>query len=313
MSEWYYTNEIREQQGPVEGDELIRLNDEGKINAESLVWKKGFEDWVSFSTVAAPLFGTDEDGIPMEIGVCAYSKRIYLVSEMVAYGEALIGVEHKDGFVQQLMETGETGLADATEVPTSFVGFWWRVLSSLLDYLIKMVPSSLCMVPYYAVAFTSGSSLDSDDASTGQIAALVIAYAVGLLGMLAISIFYETWMVAKYQGTLGKIVIGAKVVNPDGSRLTYGRAFIRWLAKKPLNYVIVWIPSTIGFALIMGLGVGAAANADRPGMAVASVFGGMLLYCMLLVLFSGVYWMAAFDAEKRTLHDRVAKTRVMKR
>ena len=321
MSNWFYTDALATQQGPVDDTTLLILNDSGGVAARSLVWREGMESWVPFSTVAGKLIEAENEGEPVEIGVCAHSGRVYRVGEMLPYGEALIGPEQKEPFLQIMMEGATVEIADATHRGADYVGFWWRALSSLLDYMIKMIPAMICMVPYYVVTFTSGVSAgagvgggDDFQSLTGFTAMMMIAYGFGLLGVLAVSIFYDTWMVGKYQATAGKMIIGAKVVNPDGSRLTYKRAFIRWLAKKPFNYLIVWIPSAIGLGLVVAV-IGAAStnSGDNAAGFVFAMITGLFIYFALLALCSGVYWMAAFDPEKRALHDRIASTRVVKK
>ena len=287
MAAWFYTDANATQLGPVDDPTLLQLNADGVITARSLVWRDGMETWRSFREVAPDLFrvrtpeasdkgdnvvgnpddqGNPIEGDPVEVGVCAHSGRVYPLRELLPYGEALVGPEHKEDFVRRLMEGAIVGIADATHRSAEYVGFWWRTLSSLLDYMIKMIPSGIFMIPYYAAAVAAGSDTSGGDEAieglTGWTALMLVAYGVGLLGVLAFSIFYETWMTGRFQGTLGKIIIGAKVVNPDGTKLTYKRAFIRWLAKKPLNYLIVWIPSTLGFALVIA--VTAAVYAPTP-------------------------------------------------
>tara|TARA_R110002096_G_scaffold23303_9_gene74256 strand:+ start:1051 stop:1998 length:948 start_codon:yes stop_codon:yes gene_type:complete len=315
MAKWFYTDSVAVQQGPVDEETLLELNREGDLTAKSLVWQDGMEEWAPFGAVVASLFGTSEDGISREVGVCAYSGRVYPIEDLIPYGEALVGLEHKESFVQRMMEHATVDIADATVTHLEYVGFWWRCLSSLLDYLIKMIPSWICMIPYYAVVFGAGSELEavSGDIGAGFTIAMGIAYGIGVIGITGVSIFYDTWMVGKYQATLGKIVLGAKVVNPDGSKLTYKRAFVRWLAKKPLNGVLVWGPSTIGFALVIGVVVGASENSEKSATIVMAMMTGLFVYVGLIALCSGVYWMAAFDPEKRALHDRVAATRVVKK
>jgi uncharacterized RDD family membrane protein YckC len=321
MPNWFYTDALATQQGPVDDSTLLDLNRGGGVAARSLVWREGMEAWVPFSTVAGKLLEAENGGDSIEIGVCAHSGRVYPVGEMLPYGEALIGPEQKEPFLQIMMEGATVEIADATHRGADYVGFWWRTLSSLLDYMIKMIPSMICMVPYYVVTFTSGVTAgagvgggDDFQSLTGFTAMMMVAYGVGLLGVLAVSIFYDTWMVGKYQATAGKMIIGAKVVNPDGSRLTYKRAFIRWLAKKPLNYLIVWIPSAIGFGLVVAVIAGASNNSgDNAAGFVFAMITGLFIYFALLALCSGVYWMAAFDPEKRAFHDRIASTRVVKK
>lgn len=317
MASWFYTDREAIQQGPIDDSTLLDLNRNGDINAKSLVWQEGLPEWTSFRAVAGNLYRDSESDVPVEIGVCAHSGQIYPVSEMIPYGEALIGPEHKEVFVQTLMETGAVRVEDATAKKFDYVGFWWRVLASVLDYMIKMIPSWICMIPYYVAAFSGGLSMTGDNAEdifAGWSVVMMICYGLGVLAILAVSIFYETWMVGKYQGTLGKLIIGAKVVNPDGSRLTYKRAFFRWLVKKPLNYLILFLPSTLGFAAVVG---GLAAldlgGDDESSAFVLAMLTGIFVYAALLGLCAGIYWMAAFDSEKRTFHDRLLGTRVVRK
>ncbi len=313
MAKWFYTDSSATQQGPVSEEGLLRLNRDREIVASSLVWKDGFDEWVPFGTVAASVFGSNEEGEPIRIGVCAYSGQVFTVAELIPYGSALVGLEFKDEFVQQMMEQGTVDIEDATDNHLSFVGFWWRTLSSSLDYLVKIIPSYLFMIPYYVAAAAVGTSLESGGMDLEESIGMIITAGVGGLANLAFSVFYETWMVGKYQATLGKMIIGAKVVSPDGSRITYKKAFLRWLAKKPLNNAIVWAPSSIGFAVVVAAVGAASSQSDAGAMMVMSVLVGIFVFAGLLVLCSGIYWMAAFDAQKRALHDRVAGTRVVKK
>ena len=55
--------------------------------------------------------------------------------------------------------------------------------------------------------------------------------------------------------------------------------------------------------------VGAASSqSDGAATVLMSVMVGMVVFAGLIVLCSGVYWMAAFDKEKRALHDRISGT-----
>ncbi len=314
MEEWFYTDAAYTQQGPVECHTLLDLNKDGTINAASLVWNEKMSDWQAFSTVAAPLFGESEDGIPIEIGVCAYSNRVYPGSEMMPYGDALIGIEHKDAFVQRLMESGETGVIDATTSNLLYIGFWWRVLASVLDFLILIVPFYLCIAPFYVLAVSNETQSKGSPTSFEEFPAMMLlALFLGALGFLGLVIFYETWMVGKYGGTVGKLAINAKVVNPDGSKLTYFRAFVRWLAKFPLNQIIIFVPSTIAMFVSIFIGVEVMINNNNDALGIGMILIGYLAYFLVALLFSGVFWMCAFDMEKRTLHDRVSSTRVVRK
>ena len=128
MSEWFYTDSSATRQGPLNERGLSELNRDRTINASTLVWREGLEEWVPFAKVAGSVFGKNEEGEPMETGVCAYSGRVFPLGETIPYGEALVGLEFKDEFVQQMMESGTVDIADATGNPLDYVGFWWRTL-----------------------------------------------------------------------------------------------------------------------------------------------------------------------------------------
>ncbi|MDB6024959.1 MAG: hypothetical protein JWM68_1182 [Verrucomicrobiales bacterium] len=49
---------------------------------------------------------------------------------------------------------------------------------------------------------------------------------------LPLNIFYETFMNGRWGATLGKIVIGARIVRLDGSPIGYQLAFLRWLGER---------------------------------------------------------------------------------
>jgi uncharacterized RDD family membrane protein YckC len=48
---------------------------------------------------------------------------------------------------------------------------------------------------------------------------------------ISVAIFYESVMVWKFGGTLGKLALKIKVVTSDGQPLTYGRSLGRYFAK----------------------------------------------------------------------------------
>ncbi len=332
MSAWYYLDASGIQQGPVDDATLTDLGKIGRVLAKTLVWTDGTEQWTPYQSVAGRLFAAQSnlassDGVilPVPIGVCAFSGIVQPLEEMLPYGDATVAPEFKDRFVQWVMEEGKTHIRDAAGSNFTYVGFWWRVLGALLDYMVKMIPSSLCMIPYYIASFVEGVSQathPSEGAPPETVSTMgdmsiftILAYGLGMLANLGISIGYDTWMVGRYQATLGKMAIGAKVVAPDGSRISYGRAFYRWFIKKPVNWFLVWIPPTLGITLTMGgiIPLLSRSGDDQTPLFVAAFAGSMILFCVLVLLGLGVYWMAAFDSEKRALHDRIVATRVIRK
>ena len=81
---------------------------------------------------------------------------------------------------------------------------------------------------------------------------------------LGIQVAYNTIMIGNSGATVGKMAVGIKVVTADGGKVSYLRAFARYMAE---------VLSTLTF--LVG------------------------------------YIIAAFDSEKRSLHDHICSTRVI--
>ena len=92
---------------------------------------------------------------------------------------------------------------------------------------------------------------------------------------------YFAGMVARYGGTLGKLALRLRVVNANGQLITWKKAISRHFA--------VYL-SLLGFVVVLP--------------------DDLMLYLLPCLL--GLV-MAAFDSQKRALHDRLCGTRVIRR
>ncbi len=317
--EWYYSQDSK-QKGPVSAADLIVLQKSDTLSGGSLVWREGMADWKEFREVADEIF-TAAGEAATETAVCAHSGKVLAKNEMVPYGDAWVAPEYKEAFVQRMMEGERLELNEDGVYALQYVGFWWRVLAAVIDYFVKIIPVMLCQIPYYIALFANEAErkgVDGEPPNPMDIwtASVIIAYAVALGGQLAISIFYETWMIGKYQATVGKMAIGVVVVDPDGRRITYGRSFGRWAAKKLLNGTIAGMVVMVPIVLFAVFGAGSMVGGEGTPNA-EGIIGMMgLMFGAMLVLYPLAlfpYWMCGRDAEKRTLHDRVCATRVVKK
>jgi len=80
---------------------------------------------------------------------------------------------------------------------------------------------------YVVVSFLMGVFV----AIAGSRAVVLLLPLLMLFIVVPAAIFYGTFMVGKYGGTLGKLAMKIKVVNADGSPASYGRAFGRYFAR----------------------------------------------------------------------------------
>lgn len=281
---WYYAIG-QEQKGPVEEGELQNLKSAGKLNGDTLVWREGMADWKPLKEVfggAAGLSSSESRGAAAasatavamstsrvagaaaaeaaaggeKMARCAHSGAMLPLSKMIKYGDSWVGVEHKDAFVQRLQEGGE---ADGMKM--KYAGFWIRVAAKFIDGIIVSI---VTLPPYVAANLKLSSMQMQAEPDPAEIQKWILIVILIWLLMVAVQVAYSTWMVGKFQATLGKMALGLKVVNADGSRVSYRKAFARFFAE--------WLS---GMTICIG------------------------------------YIIAAFDDEKRTLHDHVCTTRVI--
>ena len=96
-------------------------------------------------------------------------------------------------------------------------GFWIRVAAFLLDAVLLRIATLLVA---RAAGVDIATSLDPTDLTS-------VGY---LIVSVVLELGYRTLMVGMWGRTIGKWALGLSVVNAAGSKLTYGRSFIRAIA-----------------------------------------------------------------------------------
>lgn len=97
-----------------------------------------------------------------------------------------------------------------------YSGFWRRLGAHFLDILI-LAPVSI--VSIFGTSYSKNF------------------YIISLLPTLLFAIWYSIILVAKYGGTPGKLIMGIRIVNLDGSAIGYKTAFIRESIQFFLSYL----------------------------------------------------------------------------
>jgi uncharacterized RDD family membrane protein YckC len=328
MNQWYYAVD-KERKGPISEAEFEDLKQQGVITAETLVWKTGLSQWLPLAQVESQ--AAVQPGIAFIAKTqarCAHSNGIYEKTEMFQYGVHWIANEHREAFLQSLREGRVLPTKEATTGGIVYGGFWWRVLGIILDGMVTGLASCLLTFPLMLLmggmgAFMGGglpgpASQDAgmDGALAMQGVNILFQLVSYILGM-AITIGYEMLMVgSKNQGTLGKMALGFKVVQPDFSRVSYGRAAWRAFCKQFINGICtsLVIGVYVGIAILV-IGVANLGNLD--GLFKEGLPTWLIVYIcfaplvMLLAMFP--YWMAAFTKQKTALHDLIAGTRVVRK
>jgi uncharacterized RDD family membrane protein YckC len=149
------------------------------------------------------------------------------------------------------MET--IGKPQITEQKQKFAGFWIRFVAYLLDSFIIGIPAVILIfvVLIYMVGSTVGFEalsdpefLDSANVETEltnqEAVTFLGAYLLSILLSLLLTVIYFAGMHAsKWQATIGKKVLGLKVTDLKGNRISFWRGLGRYLAMAFLSSIFM--------------------------------------------------------------------------
>lgn len=155
-------------------------------------------------------------------------------------------------------------------------GFWLRLLARLIDALVLMIPSVTVMILVVGTSFFTSIMGGDFSVLTGGTPMFIVA---GLINACMYAA-YEAFLTSTYGGTLGKMALGLRVILTDGGMLNLQQALIRHLIYAGGGIIGALVPMA-GFLNV------------------------------LWILVDNVS--AAFDPQKRALHDRIANTFVVKK
>lgn len=291
MTEWYYSDAQRQQQGPVGSEELASLHGRGLLAPDSLVWREGLAAWVPWREIMhevvsggtpATLAGTGGTPAPDPFAAPegAPAADPFAIAEPLpsaaptasAADDAFRPYAIAEASPYAPPQASVSGV-DAGYVAGGHVvhaGLWKRFAASVIDSFVTIVLTYALLIPIMLIGFGSmgalGAGGDNPFAAGASVALMLLIYPIAF----AVPCVYFGWMQSSsVQASLGKMAIGIKVVRGDGTRVSFWRAFLRSLLY------------TLFVTLSCGLGV----------------------------LVSGL--MAALTERKQALHDMVCDTLVV--
>ena len=111
--------------------------------------------------------------------------------------------------------------------PPAYVGFWARVGGAIIDNIVTQAVSMIGGVILGAVigGIMGGAGATMEDIS------IVCQLAGFIFGLLIDWLYHAIMESSSCQGTLGKMAIGAKVVNASGNRISFAQATGRHFGK----------------------------------------------------------------------------------
>ena len=185
---------------------------------------------------------------------CSECGRPFATDDLARFGSAAVCAECKPNYVQRMRE--------GVGVSTQYGGFWRRAVALWIDnVLITLVSYPIGMI----MAVPTVSGFGGDLFFVFSRAFISAFWGWGAAITFALEIAYNVYFVSQKGATLGKMVMGLKIVTATGGPISVGRALARYFSRI-LSY---------------------------------------LIFCI-------GYIMAAFDDQKRALHDHICNTRVIR-
>ena len=121
-----------------------------------------------------------------------------------------------------------------------YAGFGIRLLAWLIDFLVLLFLSFIIgLISGFFIAFLLiYVSIVSADSS---IVTSLSNFISGFIGFSVNLLYFTLFWSSKFQGTPGKILLGLKIVDANGNKISYSTALIRYI-------------STIISSLLLGIG-----------------------------------------------------------
>ncbi len=206
---WHYLDRSGQQQGPVDAERIGALLAAGELSNSSLLWREGLPEWLAISSLQAEL------GLP--------PAQAWPPASANAYAPPRANLREDEGEPVE----GEV-------VPGGFLRRWAALF---IDQIV-------ISMGYYAVFFALligfgavGAGLGSEGLENAMLGVTLIAYPIYFLMAGAYFAGFES---SASQATPGKLLLGIKVCDAQGRRLSVGHALGRWVAAA-LSYLTLFI------------------------------------------------------------------------
>ncbi len=219
MTEWYFADG-QERQGPLSADDMRQRFQRGEITLTTLVWREGFAQWAPLSEAVDELQLQHLASAASTVG-----SGIDLRGDYTAIDNGTAPLPGTGGgtyspYTAPAAATGYASTAVVSGQDVVYAGFWKRYAAYFIDYILLTVVTLPLSMIINVMGVSSGNE--------GVQVALTLV--VMLLSMVISIGYYAGFHASRGGATLGKMAVGIKVVRGNGERISFLRAFCRYLA-----------------------------------------------------------------------------------
>ena len=144
--------------------------------------------------------------------------------------------------------SGSAVPASTTQINIQYAGFWERLVALLIDGLILSAAYLVLIFRGFFVFVILGigaATSNNEAVSLSIISVLTAAVFFWVVILYLVQVFYFIYFTAK-GATLGKKVMGLKVIDETGSNIGYGKSFLREIVGKIVSGLVfnlgyVWV------------------------------------------------------------------------
>ena len=207
MTQWYYADASGQRHGPFSAEELEGHVRHARLDAKTLVWREGLQDWQPLGSLAAEL------DLPLD------ALAVPVADAALPGTDAPYAPPTADLASFQPVATGHLVHA----------GLWKRFAASFIDSIVTTLISYALMIPLMliGVGVMGAGGSDNPFATGAGIASMLAIYPI----LFFAPCIYFGWMQSSsLQASLGKLAVGIKVARTDGQRMSFWRGFLRSLA-----------------------------------------------------------------------------------
>lgn len=243
---WYCVNAARERLGPMTADELRRRFDAGELQRRSLVWQAGMAQWQPLESVAHELGIAMAAEAPMPPPSVPAPPAPVAASVITAETPRAPAAEAAmaQAYAASSRDASATGGIDADDVVDA--GFLRRFAAFIVDsFILGIAMYAIIFLMLIVLGFGVGGLATMFQSSAGgglPEGPLLWVFVIGfyVLPFVMQGAYHIAFTGSAWQATPGKRLVGIKVVDEDGQRITLARSTGRWFAAA-LSYLTFYI------------------------------------------------------------------------
>jgi uncharacterized RDD family membrane protein YckC len=246
MAEAWYVTIDGERQGPLSAGQLKQMAANGTLGPDDLLWKEGMRQWVRCDSVRglfppAPMAGGVRPPTPPRVGGpgvrgASPPPRRTAAPISPAVPPATPGADPfaagyagftdvAAGQVPGVVPATETAAGSPGSAGLQFAEFMPRVGAAVLDALFLGLLGCIPVGLVFGLFGAAAAGAESEGLVVlGQVAA-------NILGLFIAAGYFILLECSEKQGTWGKQIVGIKVTDLEGQKITYGRAAARFFSK----------------------------------------------------------------------------------